>query len=87
MSKHHEGVCKDEDETKMATIHDRNFGMPGCTPVWPRNNSQLCRLRFASQPTPNTSAINSRNRTNITAEVPVTPVHSTMGKIELAASM
>lgn len=45
MSKHYEGISKD----KLMAIHNRSFGMPGCTPVWPHNNSQLSRLNFSSK--------------------------------------
>lgn len=85
MSKHYEGICKDKHETKKTTIHNRSFGMPGCTPVWPRNNSQLSTLNSAWKLTINVSAINIS--INITSEVPITSVHSTIDWIKMAASM
>lgn len=64
-------------------IYNRSFGMPGCTPVWPQNNSQLSRLNSASELTNDVSAIDRSincSCINITSEVPITPLHSTIDK-------
>lgn len=78
MSKRYDG------EDKMATIHNQElwYAWVGCTPVWSLNNSQHCRLDFASKLKTNASAIDSTNCTNMTTEVSITPLHSTKDGIK-----